>query len=805
MKTRWLKFLTMAVIFLIATLAVPHNSLWGFGAGRAEGQAGETCTSCINKVGFWCTTYSGSVAETSGQCKFVGSCSSNEKKLQFGQCPGSSTTTGTGSTGGSPGSCDAVCKAGGYVSGVCESGQPNEAFNIFEGNQYCGSGKQCNCYTTDKTSGTGSGTTGSSSGAACNSDKDYKCDNSNRLYSCENGNWKFEYSLGDASICRENCVTLALPAGRCDTSEVELDGQTCTSCTDIDKTWCTSKQNPSEESGRCIELPCNANEVGIDRNYNCPGFRGGVNTGGIDSASQCHNCFNRHPTGYFFCDQSSNGVFFSVLSGAGRGQCLVNTQKDSCNNQGHRVIDNSAFCPDPLSCQQQCELLVYSGGLASTIRTATAQGTLPVGDCSASPGGGFNVGLGQIGAQQVLNVRTLNGRGTAVGCSPNQYCNCYLISAGSALGLAANVNYASGTIPGTTQLPQWNDPDALQDYPQAQPNQLDCDAPSDASIIADVKPKLARAGDTITVSGEVGKISSTCVGYERTCRAIQQLRYTKSGGFFGDTYKRQPCPSNMPNVMYKVCRGEEGEDECKDWKITKIIVIAAVVAAITVCAVTGAGAAISVCTKLASKLGLTQSGTNIVQWSKVLKALTLAGAAAGSVQASICQINPSSCVNQYQQQINENPSFSVCAKEYKTQIAAAPVCAQGGNVIAYQEGRYKCQAGSCQAFADKDVEIKVYDSKGEIVAQTTTRTDATGKFDYTLTAPQLEGEYSVLIVVPGLRISTTVGSGATTTTTGTAGTGTSGGTGSGTGTGTGEGGETRQEEPVAPLVPEELG
>ena len=103
--------------------------------------------------------------------------------------------------------------------------------------------------------------------------------------------------------------------------------------------------------------------------------------------------------------------------------------------------------------------------------------------------------------------------------------------------------------------------------------------------------------------------------------------------------------------------------------------------------------------------------------------------------------------------LNPAACISVCGKKYETAVGPSPVC--DGAVVGEQPKSYKCTAGSCEGFPNKDVQITVYDSKGEVAAQTTTKTDAAGHFDYTFTAPQVEGEYTVSAVVPGLRASTT--------------------------------------------------
>ncbi len=737
------------MILLFASLSLPNVHLWGasIGAGKAEGQSVTgSCSLCLQTFGnIWCTAATGQAIETSGTCITGFGCTGAERPIRSNddnQCIGGSS--GGGFLEGSEGSACVV-------------------------NVQCQLGLTCeNGICSRTSSGGGTPASGTTAGQACSTIGNLKCD----------GNELFE--------CKINLLS------------------------NVGNTW----QSPRTESN--CAATCQSEAARTRKTCEGTTTAGSTTPPTATPASICHSCFTAGKN-QFFCDTSSVGFlnYFYNPAALNSGRCYDNTQPniDICVQARGTPKTTEAECPPPPTCKQLCELRSTGGGYYGNQQYGqqyTPLSTIPIGQCTQNPGGVLG-GIGSIsigtGSQQVVRPQPI-GRGTQYGCSADEFCSCYTINplaAGSAFGLTGGYAGGSATIPGTTQLPNWNDPAALQNYPSAQPNQLDCDAPSDASVTADIKPKIAQAGETVTVSGEVGKIASTCVGYQRTCRAIRQQAYKVSYGFFKDTYSIQQCPSELPQVIHKECLGQEGKDSCSDWKLTKIIIIAAIAGIATFC-----GFAAGTCAAIAGKLGITKaSAAGASQISAASQAAAVPGATASSVAhaagytlgslvdaaakaglatinvatpastlATITAITPTTInwaaalpllttapalISQYQRQFGslfgsqytntqkqQKPSFSVCAKEYKTDIGYSPACGQGGNVIGFKEGRYSCNPGSCQAFEGKDIEITVYDATGAVAANTTTRTDATGKYSYTFAAPAGEGEYSAVVVVPGL-------------------------------------------------------
>jgi hypothetical protein len=90
--------------------------------------------------------------------------------------------------------------------------------------------------------------------------------------------------------------------------------------------------------------------------------------------------------------------------------------------------------------------------------------------------------------------------------------------------------------------------------------------------------------------------------------------------------------------------------------------------------------------------------------------------------------------------------WSVCGREYTTSTSAAPICNQGGRVKSYEEAQYSCSARTCGTLANYVVAIQVLHGD-DIIKEDTTTTDDDGQFSYTLTAPNLDDEVSIIVKV----------------------------------------------------------
>ena len=92
--------------------------------------------------------------------------------------------------------------------------------------------------------------------------------------------------------------------------------------------------------------------------------------------------------------------------------------------------------------------------------------------------------------------------------------------------------------------------------------------------------------------------------------------------------------------------------------------------------------------------------------------------------------------------------FSVCGKEYTSQVSNAPSCSAGGPVIHADPTNYKCGQDSCGGFEGKAVRIQIIGPDGSTVKDETTTAGADGEFSYTFTAPAADGEFTAVVSVP---------------------------------------------------------
>ncbi len=535
--------------------------------------------------------------------------------------------------------------------------------------------------------------------------------------------------------------------------EADYNIATCQDCLASGKKWCQADDDPTNKNtGYCMDSSANCISSAYSRipdSGPCP--TGGDGSGVSTTNTACQNCIN---SGKFYCDTGFN--ILTAATGAAKSPCQ-NTEplaQGVCAPYNGKVIPPKGTCTVE-SCSDRCQKSVLSGGLlTSNMNTAS----FPVGQCSEINPSSYQGYINTQGSN--LLSSTSLGKG---GCpNPNENCYCMRMST-AAISTSTTSNTNSAVISGTTPI-SWNDPAALQDYPRKDDNTLNCESVNDATVSLNINPTLAQTNEPITISGDVGLLTNSCLGYERTCRAYTTaIQYSKSSGFFKDTYKIQPCSSGYPNVVYKVCRGSVGEPECSDWHMTKIIIIAVIVAAVVGCSISSMGSGAGVCAKIAAKLGLGKiEGSNVI-WSKItakqiITFATAAAAAAITIKSATNQLSGNTGQTVYTTPTTpENPSYSICAKEYKTSVGANPVCSQGGNVIGFKEGTYTCQQGSCAAISGKNVRIEVYYQNNAII-NTSTPTDASGKYSYTMNAPSTEGKYSVRVTVPDLKpavISTT--------------------------------------------------
>ncbi len=219
---------------------------------------------------------------------------------------------------------------------------------------------------------------------------------------------------------------------------------------------------------------------------------------------------------------------------------------------------------------------------------SSQQTSFPIGQCTDTQGYqglllAFQIGTqsGVTGTQYVQQPRILSGPNGGRGlyqCQPHEYCVCTYISLSS---FTANNNRPSTPIlPGTKT---WDDPADISDRaPTAAPNDRICDqAAADATITATLSLgagtssnsnlRLIQAGDTVTITGSVGKLADTCKGYTYTCRREKVVGCDVKNRVLWTTLDYKDCPAGLPEIVH-----EDGDGKNANWgMIASIAIIAA--------------------------------------------------------------------------------------------------------------------------------------------------------------------------------------------------------------------------------------
>jgi hypothetical protein len=134
----------------------------------------------------------------------------------------------------------------------------------------------------------------------------------------------------------------------------------------------------------------------------------------------------------------------------------------------------------------------------------------------------------------------------------------------------------------------------------------------------------------------------------------------------------------------------------------------------------------------------------------------------GTIAATMNSLNTGTCT-----QKEPRECWSVCGRQYETDVGAAPLCDEGGVPCDYDKstksctqnsavaGLYQCSSSSCGGAANTVVNIRIIAPDGTLIKQDQTRTDANGDFSYTLVAPEVNGEVTVIVSTPLLGTTTT--------------------------------------------------
>ncbi len=260
--------------------------------------------------------------------------------------------------------------------------------------------------------------------------------------------------------------------------------------------------------------------------------------------------------------------------------------------------------------------------------------------------------------------------------------------------LEGGVNTVS--LPGTGKLV--DDPAEIKNPPRYAANQLDCNAPTNATIIANTSLSTVPVGTLVTVNGEIGKLTNACKGVSYSCRLQYQQGCRVQSGFFSTCVVYNACNSG------DVVVSQSGSQCTINW--LSILGLLLIVAGIF-------GQSLSWLQGLFSQGSTGWLGLQLLLQQRKQDTYFVGG----------CN--------------------SICGKNTgDTPLTAAPVCA--GYPIAVREGYYMCRLGTCGGYEQKDVLIEIKNSAGSVIRRDTTLTDDLGKFSYTFPAPGPAGTYLVV-------------------------------------------------------------
>ena len=242
----------------------------------------------------------------------------------------------------------------------------------------------------------------------------------------------------------------------------------------------------------------------------------------------------------------------------------------TCNTGGTTEVYN-------IACSEACLTDSRSTALITSGFSAT-QTAFPVGQC-ADPstyqsfllawqisGQSGTSGASYVQQPHILRGPNTDGRGLYQ-CNSDQYCVCTYVNFNSFSTAAA-----PASLPGTRV---WDDPNDITDRaPRAAPNDRVCDMPSSATITASISAgatggnaalaqslKLVQAGDSVTITGSVAKLSNVCKGYNYTCQTQSVIPCEMKKYYILTTLNYADCPASLPEVVH-----EEGKDTNVNWK-----------------------------------------------------------------------------------------------------------------------------------------------------------------------------------------------------------------------------------------------
>lgn len=329
----------------------------------------------------------------------------------------------------------------------------------------------------------------------------------------------------------------------------------------------TVEGTESSSTGHCC-----VTYSGQRRIYDASKDRNACTSPSVYHSTSCQNIEDQYCDEFCRFEQCRSG---GVCSNSG-GRCTSNPNIPSVDGvcqTGRRCSCDGATSTINLPCNQACSTDSRVVGY-STPYIAGQAAQVPFGQCTSSPqalmiawSAGSNTLSGVTGTsgQYVRQPQTLSQVPGQYQCNADEFCVCTFLSLNS---FAANRPSPTPTTPGSIK---WDDPNRLRNPPTSQPNERDCSQATNATITASFggaqaagagqasTTRLIQAGDSVTITGNVGKVSDQCKGYIYTCRNDQRLECEFHNRFYWTSLGYQDCPAGTTQVH------AEGEGRTPNW------------------------------------------------------------------------------------------------------------------------------------------------------------------------------------------------------------------------------------------------
>lgn len=559
------KFIVLAICALIATLSVPHVSLWGFSFGSGVGAAAETidgirCSQQINNNAGCLKALSNKYdificnAPNAQTNTWVPSSNSNERDFAtLRECNNKCRTSYETRCITSSGTINLVVETeiNGYTSGsinVDKDSPIQVKATIYDRNsQAIESEMQLLRFELSGPSVVGVNPLSGFNYQECvdpdGAQQRYECTFDLKQHIMQSGSYRFIVLRGSTAL---RTVTII---------------------------FSESGTAPSSTNRCCVELSGNRYTYTGKSRADCQS----------DSAVTRQYYSNS-------CSDAQRSVCSDVCRaksyGSGGSCTIVGGEYDSSRTLDN-VCDNNIPCvcsgqrqynPQNVECNEACLTSdPYSGfgtyGVYSPFGSQSAS-SIPWGMCTSNPRA-FIIAQSTISQSGVQGssvaqrpARVLPGPPGSYRCESDESCVCTYLDISS---FTANKRTPVTSLPGTQRTPRWNPPDRILNPPTKQPNEHACENAINAKITASfgaasasgASVKLFAAGDTVTITGKVEKLSDTCKGYKFTCRTQEEVdcetKRDAAGlwGILNTKLEHQPCPANLPEEVHKADGGRK--------------------------------------------------------------------------------------------------------------------------------------------------------------------------------------------------------------------------------------------------------